>query len=381
VSQKKKVLIYFYHCGTFGHTRRVFNIAQELASDPLNEVLVISGGEGTPFYKPTMQFELIQIPALVPNVDSFAGYRPKMKSIPIDALLKWRQVLLKECVVNFVPDILILEMFPFDRLGLEKEFTELIHTSRNLNPKVKVISSVRDIPETENTYWKHHQDRTREILDKEIDLVLVHGMKDIFDYSQFFKNELAAKFQYTGYVVAPEFRENCHSYPKRQNALLSAGGGKDAQNMLTFFIKYLESYCHRNISWTVLMGDYFHDQDKTELRLMKYPNVDIQKNVIIEDRLLRNYNIHLCMSGYNTLVENIATGVKSIVCARTTSGEQKIRSTVFNEHHLCKVVSLDSSAEDLDNIINTELNTPYYPKLKFNLDGASTTRDLIASLV
>jgi predicted glycosyltransferase len=206
-------------------------------------------------------------------------------------------------------------------------------------------------------------------------------MKEIFDYSFFFKNELATKFHYTGYVVTPGFEMNGQSSHENQKGLISTGGGQDGQKLLTLFLNYLDSFSHRNISWTIIIGNYFPDQDKIEISLKKYPNISIKKNVIIEGELLKNYSIHICMAGYNTLVENISMGIKPIVYARTTSGEQKLRGAIFEKNLLCHVITYDISAIDLDKLINMEITTPLIPNFKVNLNGASTTRDLIANLV
>ena len=378
---KRKILIYFYHCRTFGHTRRVFNIAQALAEDPANEVLVISGGESTTFFKPHMQFELIQIPALVPDQDSFNGYHPRMKSISTEKILKWRASLLEQCLENFVPDVLMLEMFPFDRLGLEKEFLQLIHSSRRFNPFVKVISSVRDIPETENEYWKNKQDLMKSILKQEIDHVYVHGMKDIFDYALFLEHELAAKICYTGYVVSPGFEKYRVDSKKSHKGVISIGGGKDGHQLLELFLQYLNSFAQNKISWTIIFGDYFSDQEKIELSLKEHSNVTIQKNIIIQGGFLKDYGVHICMAGYNTLIENISMGMTPIVYARTSSGEQKLRSSIFEKNQLCHVITSTSTASDLAHLITRELTSTLIPTMKMNLTGASTTRDLIADLV
>jgi predicted glycosyltransferase len=375
--KSRKILIYFYHCRTFGHTRRVFNIAQALASDPINEVLVISSGESPSFFKPHMGFEIVQIPALIPIDDSFDGYRPRMKTIPFAVLNQWRKSLIKECLTHFIPDVVILEMFPFDRLGLEDEFMELINFSRFKNPNVRVMSSMRDIPETEKFYWKNREDRTQKILIEEIDTVLVHGMKEIFDYSKHFENIPQDKFHYTGYVITPGFT---FSPPKTTNykGLMSTGGGRDGKQLLNLFIQYLETYPSK-IEWTVVQGDYFPDQKEIEKQLQRFPNVKVIRNIILDGEFLQDYQIHICMAGYNTMIENSGVGIHPIVFPRTTSGEQKLRSSIFHKNALCHILNTDSTAQDLDLIIKAELNTPLNSVFELNLNGASNTMDLIST--
>ena len=74
-------------------------------------------------------------------------------------------------------------------------------------------------------------------------------------------------------------------------------------------------------------------------------------------------------------------GMTPIVYARTSSGEQKLRSSIFEKNQLCHVITSNSTASDLDHLINRELTSTLIPAFMMNLTGASTTRDLIADLV
>ena len=80
--------------------------------------------------------------------------------------------------MNVIPDILITEHFPFGLL-FENEVIELITEVKKSNPLAKVVSSVRDIIESNGGGEK--DEYISELINKWYDLILVHGDERMAD--------------------------------------------------------------------------------------------------------------------------------------------------------------------------------------------------------
>jgi len=137
---KPKIILHCQYVYGIGHFVRALELASGLSK--YFEVYIINGGESVPNFDLPETVKYIQLPAIYKEENS-AFLLSVDSSFTIEECFILRKNIIKEAVLNVIPDILITEHFPFGLL-FENEVIELIKEVKKSTPLSKVVSSVRE---------------------------------------------------------------------------------------------------------------------------------------------------------------------------------------------------------------------------------------------
>ncbi len=194
------VLIAVTHLLGSGHLVRAGHLARALAESGFR-VTLASGG--MPLRAMVAEpFDFVQLPPVKVEGVDFRNLLDE-EGRPIEAgRLEIRQAQLTELAATLKPEVVVTEHFPFGRRQLADEFLGLIAAAKAANPRVLVLSSVRDVlvtPRPDRIAEAHRR------LAEHFDGVLVHGDAAFLplEASWPVAPELAKRLHYTGYLAAP----------------------------------------------------------------------------------------------------------------------------------------------------------------------------------
>ncbi len=197
----ERVLLYCQHVLGIGHLVRSAKIVKELSRD--SQILFISGGEKPAGFRfpENENIDILQLPPLKTDPD-FSNLQVCGSWRSMDETKTLRRHLLLQAFVEFQPDVVVTEMFPFGRKQFRFELLPLLEHVRQQSPQTMVVSSVRDILVTRKDQEEYEQ-RVCDLVNTFYDLILVHGDKNFQKFDETFSrvNDLRCPVTYTGYVV------------------------------------------------------------------------------------------------------------------------------------------------------------------------------------
>lgn len=197
-----RIVIYTHDTFGLGHVRRSLNIIRNLAKElPHATILLITGSHALSFLKelpPNVDF--MKIPTAARH--DAAGKHPPHLSIGLPEIILLRSAILKETVLNFKPDIFLVDNFP---LGSRNELLPLLQKIDKAQSKT--ILGLRDIfddSETVKRGWK--KSNTYNALDRYYDKILIYGIQRVFDPIKAYEipESIASKIHFCGYLTSLE---------------------------------------------------------------------------------------------------------------------------------------------------------------------------------
>ncbi|MBZ8183088.1 glycosyltransferase family protein [Oscillatoria salina] len=383
MSRTPRILIHCQYVYGIGHYVRSVELARGLRER--FDVFLLNGGESVPNYDLPPEVTCFQLPAIYKD-EQAGNLIPVDPSLSIDDCFKARASAIEQLIGQLEPDILISEHFPFGLL-FEAEVMQLIALVKNCNPKAKIVSSVRDVIESEKG---GQQDAyICSLLNQWYDLVLVHGDKQIIPFSSSFP--LAEKIEipvhYTGYIV----QAVTPPIPKADPPLLmvSVGGGRLGDELLYAVLDAHETVASQWRHHLVLFtGAFQKDIQKLRSRVEKYAHSHVTIHEFDRDRyrqMLAAASAVICLGGYNSLLEAVSARLPTLVYQRKFHGqnkEQALRSRFFERSGLVKILSPDDLSVDQMAARILELaETRESPNNYIRIDGAVTARKLLERLL
>jgi len=331
MTKEKRVLFYVQHLLGIGHQRRGATLTRAMQEAGL-QVTYISGGHSIPNLD-LGGADLVQLPP-VRAVDLYFKKLVDEFDQPIDDA--WRDRRRDNLLAVFDkvrPHVLLLELFPFGRRQMSFEIVPLLEAILSEPKRPVVACSVRDIlvapPKSERLV------EMLERVDNYFDHVLVHGDPDLIPFEATFPHaaKIADKMHYTGYVVDRSGERGGTSSPGWNEVLVSAGGGAVGNKLLRTAIAAKAHSALAQQTWRVLVGVKVPDREFEAL-----VNIASDDSRIFVERargdfpsLLMNCTLSISQGGYNTLMEAIHAGARSIVVpyAGGLETEQTLRTELL----------------------------------------------------
>ncbi len=185
----RRVLFYVQHLLGIGHLVRASRIATALADGM--DVLLVIGGELPPGLEPR-NVDIFQLPPVKAGEGGFSALvHPDGR--PFDTADKAsRRDLLLDCFDRFLPDVVLIEAFPFGRRPMRFELIPLLERAANAAHRPLIACSVRDILQEVRP---ERQEETVALVNKFFDIVLVHGDPNVFALSDSFPAASALRGQ------------------------------------------------------------------------------------------------------------------------------------------------------------------------------------------
>jgi predicted glycosyltransferase len=387
----KKLLFYCQHILGMGHLVRSMEIIRGLMSD--FQVCFINGGQIIKEFDIPDEVEVINLPAIKTDTE-FKQLQPVDTSLSLAEVQEIRKNKLLQIADEFEPDVLMIELFPFGRGKFSFELIPLLEKLQASEKPVKIVSSLRDIVVTKTNQEKY-ENKVCRLMNEYFDMLLIHGDKNFVPLDESFSRvkEIQSETKYTGYVVQkpqvnPELTEEDREIIDSEQPLIlvSVGGGRFGHELIDCVIESADILKDKIPHQIQIFTGPFSPDNKVEA----WQKLTVNKNNINLSRYTRNLlsymqkaDLSISMSGYNTTLNVMTTGVRAMILPfkGNDDQEQRIRASKLNSLGVVKM--LDES--DLQPEIFAQKVIDYLAvepnQIKFNADGVENTAALIKNLV
>ncbi|MEO1392630.1 MAG: glycosyltransferase [Cyanobacteria bacterium J06634_5] len=384
----KKIMFYCQHILGMGHLIRSMEIARGLSAD--FEVCFVNGGEIVQGFQPPESVRIINLPAIKTDTE-FRELRPVDPHLSLEKAQEIRQHQLLKTLQSFQPDVLMIELFPFGRRRFSFELIPLIEAAKLRG--VKVVSSLRDIVVTKSNQSRHEAKIVR-LINKYFDQLLIHGDPSLHPLEESFSRvtDLTCDVRYTGYVV--QQLENNRltivdhiALDKHEPMIVvSVGGGRFGHDLLESVVA-AAAILERKIPHQIQMftGPFMPDdnfwtlkdiaRDRTNLKIHRYtPNLLAY---------MEKADLSISMSGYNTTMNILTTGVRAMMMPFIGNGDQEQTMRAQRLSQLGKARRIypeDLAPKRFADAVLTHLQQSP-SSIEVNLNGVSNTTKFVNALV
>ncbi|MEM7119969.1 MAG: glycosyltransferase [Pseudomonadota bacterium] len=371
-----RVVLWVQHLLGTGHLRRSAAIARATAAQGL-DVTLLSGGMPVP-HLDLGAARLVQLTPLRAIDESFSGLALASGDAATPRDLDTRRDEARALMETTKPDLLITETFPFGRRQLRDEALALIERARAGGATTAV--SVRDILQRQTKPGRYEEMLALAL--RHIDHVMVHGDPRLvpFDLTFPLAGQLGERLRYTGYIAGKTARREAGG-PGDGEIIVSVGGGATGAPLLAAALDARAAAAAAgNRVWRLLVG---HDLMAGDLasRLTDPPS-----GVVVEEArpdfaaLLANCAVSVSQAGYNTAVDILAAGARSVLVPFARGGETEQRDRAERLADLGVAIMVEEAAlspERLAAAVDDALAGAPPDPAGFDLDGAAKSAALI----
>ncbi|HJS77455.1 MAG TPA: glycosyltransferase [Burkholderiales bacterium] len=353
-----KAFFYVQHLLGIGHLKRAATISQALRAAGF-EVTLASGGA------PVEGISVLQLPPAASD-PSFRNLLDE-EGQPVDEAWKARRrEFLLQAYRASKSDVLIVELFPFGRRQMRFELIPLLEEAASR----LVVCSVRDILEPKPA----REDEALACFERYFDRLLVHGDPRVAPFGRSFARaqRLERSLYYTGYV-AQEMAANAKV--GADEVLVSAGGGAVGRKLVETAIRARALSALRNSTWRILAG-----VNAKEVETLQIDGVMVERARSDFTQRLRNCVVSVSQAGYNTVVETLQAGARSVLVPFAGGGEseQTLRATLLAQRGLVNMLEEDAlSPAALAQAIDRAAAAPRPALGAIDLGGARRSAELL----
>jgi predicted glycosyltransferase len=383
-----RVLMYCQHVLGIGHLVRSTEIARALSRNA--DVTFVSGGESVDGFAFPPGVRLVQLPAIQTDED-FGALENCGASHTLEELQDLRRKRLLGLFDEIRPDALVIELFPFGRKRFAFELVPLLEHARTRNSETLVASSVRDIL-VEKSDQAKHEERICRIVNAYFDLILVHGDPAFQKLDETFHRvgDLHCDVRYTGFVQQeePAMATEEDSSVTGPTIVASIGSGRyrQGQLMLENVIRaaaLLQAQIpHR---FRVFAGPFIPPEVYEVLKRLarEARNVELEKYSPNFIDCLKRADLSVSMGGYNTIMNLLATGVRSLVYPYTANNdqEQHIRARKLESLGVVELLHPEMLPPELLAPKISAMLAKEPARLALDMDGAANTARILHSAV
>jgi predicted glycosyltransferase len=374
-----RVLIAVTHLLGVGHLTRAAAVARAFARAG-HQATLVSGGVPAPLIS-TEDVHFVQLPPVRTTGTAFTTLLGDDGRPVGEERLRNRSEILLAILARTRPHVVITELFPFGRRILAGEFLALLEAAGQQDPKPFVAASVRDILVTPRP---SRIEETHGRLTAHYDAVLAHGDPRLvlLDRSWPLADDVRRLVRYTGYVDDGGNGTGVIGAGEGDGVVVSGGGS--AASLPLFRAALSAAALVPARSWRILAGQGIADADFAELRQIAPRNAAIERTRPDFRTLLRTAALSVSQAGYNTVVDLLRTGVRSILVPFEGGHEteQRLRAECLAGRGLADLLrENDLSGERLASLATAVLAKPPPPAVSIDLDGAERTVAIIEELV
>ena len=347
----------------------------ESLSEAGHQVLLLSGG--FPIERVVRGYHYFQLPPTRAIDDSFVQLVDEQGKAIDDAWRKRRGAILMAEIRRFKPAMIITESFPFGRRQFRFELEPLLDWV-SAQKNVRLIASIRDVLQRRAP----RRDRqTVQTVEAHYDGVLVHADDALFklDASFALSHEIKDKLVYTGYIHQPPLSNSgINEREGRGEVIVSGGGGAVSAHLIELARRAKPLSSARSRSWRLLTG-------------RGGPNkiVHSRENIIIEPNrpdffaLLGRCDLSVSQAGYNTSLDVLASGVRSVMIpfAGSNETEQSDRAQALERAgRLIQLAEAGLTPKALAAAIDRALEMRP-SEVKVDLNGAANSAQWISAML
>ncbi len=380
----KRLMFYCQHILGMGHLVRSMEIVRGLVND--FQVCFINGGEVIEGFSVPPGVEVVNLPAIKTDSE-FQTLQPVDASLTLTEVQEIRKIQLLQVCERLQPDVLMIELFPFGRGKFSFELIPLMEKVRSLKSYAKIICSLRDIVVTKRDQAKYEQ-KVCKLMNQYFDLLLVHGDPKFQPLEETFSRvrDLRCPVHYTGYVVQPQRGTDTPLICDRPLILASVGGGRFGYELLECVVQTAPILSNR-LPHIIQMftGPFMSEAKFAKLQTMAQGNSNLRIDRFTPNLLayMQQADLSISMSGYNTTMNILTTGVRAIILPFTGNDdqEQTIRAAKLEQLGVVNRISTDDlNPNHLAQIVMTCLQKQPHP-IQFDFNGVVNTAHLINNLL
>lgn len=365
----KRVVIVVTHLLGVGHFTRMAALANALTKSGM-AVRLVSGGRLVDFVK-TDGFDLVQLPPVFCRDANFSILYDAKGDPVSEAYLEDRRQQLVDAMLDWSPQAIISELYPFGRKSLGREFEAVIAAAQALHPQPSILCSIRDVLNPPKSSAR--ADKALELLGSAFDAVIVHGDRDIMPLETSWPVEpaLERRLVYTGYLHDNRRDLAKHPAPDRKGVVVSAGGSGAGSALNRVAVEAAKTF--PTMLWHVLVSRALPNIHLEELRAVAPPNVTLDWTRSDFPDLLASAELSISQAGYNTVLDLAANGPRAILVPFADGGEkeQSLRAAALERAGLAQVLpESELDAARLIEAVRRTLAAPEPDWSSIKLDGA-----------
>ena len=371
-----RILFYVQHLLGIGHLVRAGRVAAALSES--FEVVLVVGGDVPPGLLPD-DVSVFVLPPVKAGPAGFSGLvHPDGHPFTAEDKAARRDLLLG-CFDDIVPEVLLVEAFPFGRRAMRFELVPLLERAAAAVQRPLIACSVRDILQDARP---ERRAETVDLIRRRFDLVLVHGDPRFARLSDSFPeaDTFADRVSYTG-IVAPRRRGPLHGAPPMADddeafdVIVSVGGGAVGARLVAAALAARPLSRFADARWLVLTGPNAAALPEAP------PDAGVSVRPFVPDLAARlaRARVSVSQAGYNTVADLLAARCRAVLVPYAEGGEteQPRRAALLAARGLA--VAVDEASLDpltLAAAVDQAMALPE-PDLHLPLDGAERTRSII----
>jgi predicted glycosyltransferase len=390
-----RIAIYSQDGFGLGHMQRTCSIAWEIYRlNPEASILTFSDSLLGQFFPISPHHDYIKLPSIAKVGPG--NWKATHLRMSFPEILQLRQQLITNTLLNYAPDIFLVDHMPHGAMG---ELLPALEALKNSGIRTKVVLGLRDIldsPEVTIDRWKI--EGAYDVIERFYSRILVYGMQEVYDVAAMyqFPDGAEKKVFYCGYVTNMDNGRNAHyiraQYQAGHNAdtrliVVMAGGGADAYQMMSTLIEALPKVLiDQNCVLAVITGPFMPAELIADLdRLAIHLPIHMMESVPDTLSYISAADLVIAMAGYNTSVEILRMKTPAIIIPRAgPSAEQRTRARLFSDLHWVDMIDPDELtpdrfAECISCHLNNGSNTR--PHTLPNLNGAAVAAKLTLAVL
>lgn len=323
--------------------------------------------------------DLVQLPPVhCVGADFRTLLRPDGALADGDYLSQRREILL-EHFDRIAPDVLIVELFPFGRRRLAKEFEALLEHARAAQKRPAILCSIRDVLHPPGRADKVAQTEAR--LARFYDAVLFHGDEVVVPLGASWPvtPSLQRRLRPTGYLRDGERSQTAPSSHDGSGEIIVSGGGSSA-GLNVSRVAIAAARLTPTLRWRVLVGHGVAETDFLALRASPSENAIVERARPDFPALLARAAASVSQAGYNTVLDLAAAQARAILIpfAGGEENEQGMRAARLAERGLARMIEeRDLTAASLAATVKVVLVSPKPGWSTIRLDGTARTAVII----
>ncbi len=383
----KSLMFYCQHILGIGHLIRSMEIVRGLTQD--FKICFINGGEVIQGFQIPEGVEVVNLPPIKTDSE-FHDLQIPEGFESVEALMEVRRDQLLEVLERLQPEVLMVELYPFGRRRFSTELVPLLEQAKIVG--TKVVCSLRDIVVTKQDQARH-EDKVCKLMNRYFDQLLIHGDPQFMPLEESFSRvrDLICDVHYTGYVVQCErdsspIELNAPSLKFNKPLILATVGGGRFGHELLDCVAQSSSLLEALIPHHIYMFAGPFCPDDVFLRLQEIANSRSNLTVDRYTPNLLNYmkeaDLSISMAGYNTTMNVLTTGVRSMLLPfmGNDDQEQRIRSEKLEDLGIVHVIRPEElNPQRFAQAVILHLNQTPSP-ITFDLQGVAKTAQLVLSL-
>jgi predicted glycosyltransferase len=375
MAETGRVFIWVQHLLGIGHLMRAAHLARHLAGKGWQVDLASGGAPLEDLDVGRARFH--QLPPLKAADAAFSGLVDAEGHAPSEEWKRARRDLLLRHFVLADPEILIVEHYPFGRRQLRFELDFLLAAAQHISARPAILCSLRDILVEQKP---EREEETMAAVAR-FDAVLVHGdpalvpLEASFDAAERVKSKLV----YTGYVGGSAPVAAPPPGDGENEIVVSAGGGAVGGKIGDTALSAALSLPHVR-RWRILVGANAGPRLLRKLRARAPSWVTVEPARRDFRGLLARCAVSVSQAGYNTVVDILAAGARSVLVPFATEREteQGLRAERLAQKGLARVLPESALTPDRLAAFVAEAMAMPRPSGRVKIEGEAETERVLA---